>query len=116
MDQLARSRQGRDGQRPSTPAVFLERFGGREARNLPDVSILQAGGTAPGVGCSTCFDGLSKMRKRGRNVVWLKLSGYTHGENRRIVDVHKDTIDRYWNKACPEILCGNLRRSWIELH
>ena len=32
--------------------------------------------------------------------VWLKLAGHTHKEIGEMLDVHKDTIDRYWNKAC----------------
>jgi RNA polymerase sigma factor (sigma-70 family) len=49
------------------------------------------------------FDAVGALPENEADTVWLKLSGYTHREIGEFLGVHKDTIDRYWNKACVKL-------------
>jgi RNA polymerase sigma factor (sigma-70 family) len=101
LDQL-RAREGRDGQRPSTqPFSSSDSEDGRA--DLADVSNYRREERHREL-VLDLLDGLGKMPENEANVVWLKLSGYTHSEIGEIVGVHKDTIDRYWNKACVKLV------------
>ena len=46
------------------------------------------------------LDAISKLPENEAETVWLKLGGHTHREIGELLGVHKDTIDRYWTKAC----------------
>ncbi len=45
------------------------------------------------------LDAVSKLPDNEADTVWGKLAGYTHSEIGQMLDVHKDTVDRYWNKV-----------------
>lgn len=49
------------------------------------------------------LDSVSKLPDQEAETVWGKLAGYTHPEIAQMIGVHKDTIDRYWNKACVKL-------------
>lgn len=49
-------------------------------------------------------EAVGKLPDNEGQTVWLKLAGHTHKEIGELLGVHKDTIDRYWNKACVKLV------------
>ena len=100
LDQL-RSREGRDGQRPRT-----QPFSSRESDDeqaIPQIASNHTQEERHRELVLDLLDAVGKMPPNEADVVWLKLSSYTHVEIGEIVGVHEDTIDRYWNKACVKL-------------
>ncbi len=46
------------------------------------------------------LEGIGALPENEAETVWLKLAGHTHPEIADMLGVHKDTVDRYWGKAC----------------
>jgi RNA polymerase sigma factor (sigma-70 family) len=49
------------------------------------------------------LEAVAKLPEQEAETVWGKLAGYTHAEIGQMIGVHKDTVDRYWNKCCVKL-------------
>jgi len=92
-----RAINGRDGKRPRTVPFSVKQ---------PNEGAFERKASAGDDHATLVIDlveAVGKLAETEANTVWLKLSGYTHKEIAEQLDVHKDTIDRYWNKACVKL-------------
>ena len=52
---------------------------------------------------SDLLESIGQLPDNEAETVWLKLAGHTHVEIGELIGVHKDTVDRYWGKACVKL-------------